>query len=498
MMSNNLLKIITTVGTSLLGNYHKTLKDGDISKFKTFTGGLEWLKYDDKKNEPHRKDGRKSFSENEWKKVVAEQSKDTSWSKKIIDAAENGKIDAAELKSIDAIVGEQDKKTIEIHLLTSYTLDGYLCGWLLKQILEKKGYSCVKLEKIKDLTIDNSDNFQQSAINNLTDYITKNSNETTVLNITGGYKALIPFITILGQLKKIDLKYIYEDSNELITISGKLPFHFDTEIIQSILQYLTDKWIDISTINTEAYDYLVKTDLIMVNKAETQYKSNIMGNFIRKFMIDQAEQPTSKGILGLFVETKMYEYFNENELYAKPRKFKFKNKWFINEKTAEYQLYNEVELRNQFSIPKDRGIDKELRKEMDAAHNVAIVPVEDVDLTVWIDGKFALCEVKAFDQVKQNYLKRIQGRVDAYLGESEQKIDTFIFIVYRIKFLHESEQHKASADNGLKEKLKYFKDHLLKVEFKALYFEVDLREKALMVNYTNLLRNDISVKSIDL
>ena len=112
----------------------------------------------------------------------------------------------------------------------------------------------------------------------------------------------------------------------------------------------------------------------------------ILGSFIKKYVLDQSEQPTSKSILGLFVESKMYEYFNENKLYKEPRKFKFKNKWFINEKIDNYCLFSESELREKFKI--DTGISDKLRKEKNKEYNVEIVPIEDIDLT--IDGKYEL------------------------------------------------------------------------------------------------------------
>jgi hypothetical protein len=52
-----------------------------------------------------------------------------------------------------------------------------------------------------------------------------------VLNITGGFKGVIPYLTLWGQLNKISLNYIFEDSNVLITIPQS-PISIDENLFE--------------------------------------------------------------------------------------------------------------------------------------------------------------------------------------------------------------------------------------------------------------------------
>jgi sugar-specific transcriptional regulator TrmB len=51
------------------------------------------------------------------------------------------------------------------------------------------------------------------------DEISKGSWENVIINITGGYKATIPYLTILGQINRCPIYYIFEDTDALIKIS---------------------------------------------------------------------------------------------------------------------------------------------------------------------------------------------------------------------------------------------------------------------------------------
>jgi CRISPR/Cas system-associated protein Csm6 len=79
---------------------------------------------------------------------------------------------------------------------------------------------------LKELQIWEGKVFQEKGLKELTDYLNKNvegrfehsSIPNLVYNITGGYKALIPYMTIMAQLNKLPLFYIFEDTDDLIEI----------------------------------------------------------------------------------------------------------------------------------------------------------------------------------------------------------------------------------------------------------------------------------------
>jgi CRISPR/Cas system-associated protein Csm6 len=513
--------IITTVGTSVFSNYidKKCITPQEVSTFRTNWDKLIYQNPDEKPKE---------------KRIYIKTSKEQ-WDieyKTIFTNATNKKIDkaaikswgekegrfnaSAELKSLSEIAKEYDE--IEVKLLTSYTFDGYLAGEILKDILSTDSFkktlkikdNGVSLTKIEGLVVNDTDSFQDKALNfiiaeiNRTEKYLKDTKQKAkiILNITGGYKALIPFLTIIGQLKKIDLKYIYEDSDKLISVSGDLPIHLDSELLQASLQYLSIEWQDIAISNLEidGIELLAEKGLIKIDKLTNKYKASALGLFMHNFAMNRSEQAISKSVLGLFVETKMYEYFNEHKPYSEPRKFFFKNKWFIDSRPNNYKLYDEINLRTQFSIDNSCKISDNLREKIKKESGAKITPIEDIDLTVYDGNNFSLCEVKSIDEVKEIYLLKIQGRIDAYAKEfPDTSVHQFIFIVYKIKFQHEKIDTKTNQQKieGLCTNLRYFKNNI-KLNFKALYFEIDLINNDIVVNYTNLLREPIIVKELNL
>lgn len=54
-----------------------------------------------------------------------------------------------------------------------------------------------------------------------------------VINFSGGYKAIIPFLTIIAQLEDIPMYYIYEESDYLMEVGG-LPVNFDWLAIEAL------------------------------------------------------------------------------------------------------------------------------------------------------------------------------------------------------------------------------------------------------------------------
>lgn len=75
-----------------------------------------------------------------------------------------------------------------------------------------------KFFPIEGLQVKDAETFRDAGFINLIDKVVaiKGEDTSTILNISGGYKALIPPLTLLAQLEQIPLYYIYEDSGELI------------------------------------------------------------------------------------------------------------------------------------------------------------------------------------------------------------------------------------------------------------------------------------------
>ena len=71
-------------------------------------------------------------------------------------------------------------------------------------------------------------NLIEVLINNTTGY-------GEIYNISGGYKALIPLMTQIASFKKVNLAYIYENSDYLIEIPP-FPFEIDYELGEQLYE----------------------------------------------------------------------------------------------------------------------------------------------------------------------------------------------------------------------------------------------------------------------
>jgi len=197
-------KIITMVGTSLFENFLKE-KEGDT-------------------NYEYFKEKQRRFNDLDHEKSKAERLKSAvkSW---LEEFSEEEKLNAsAEIKSLYKLK-EELKDEFEIFLLSSDTILSYLAGEIIKEVIEELEIGNVHLEVVKGLQIWDREEFKKG-MSELIDKIYQISGgfwENIVINITGGFKATIPFLTILAQLNGCPVYYIFEDTDALIKIPN-IPF----------------------------------------------------------------------------------------------------------------------------------------------------------------------------------------------------------------------------------------------------------------------------------
>lgn len=225
---------------------------------------------------------------------------------------ENGfNIDAcAELKSIDNI--QSSGESYEVYLLTTDTAFSNLSAEILKECIPEifKNIKVNDIIPVKGLQIYDYEKFSKVGLYNLFNEINKiikdKGNENAILNVSGGYKAVIPYLTIYGQLYDIPVKYIYEDSSELITIS-KLPIQFDWRFAEKYFSYLDNP----SNISNKDYIRELETyHLIHYVKINRRYERTIIGNMIRDYIFNNL--PESKKVMGYFMEYKLLDYYINN------------------------------------------------------------------------------------------------------------------------------------------------------------------------------------------
>ena len=207
------------VGTSIFENYFKKMQNVktlyDNIKGKSYT-----FEYEDYKNQAEK-------IKNEILKFYKDNYKDDI---------------SAEIKSINKIKAYL-KQDLQICLLASDTINSYIASKILEELLIEKGFDTYfndKLDVIKDLQVEDRDRFINDGLSNLiqrieniaigniignvvnSNYVSDLNSEgcynNVIFNISGGYKATIPYLTMIAQINGSNLYYIFEETEELITI----------------------------------------------------------------------------------------------------------------------------------------------------------------------------------------------------------------------------------------------------------------------------------------
>ena len=210
------MKIITTVGTSLVTNL--LYKDSNVKDL------FQILKQQDYNQ-------RKEF-QNEYGRLLSLLKKQNFDEKT-----------SAEIKSIINIQKSDNFNFLEIELIATDTLLSPLCSEALKFILESNIDDIdVKFSErniIKDLQVSNFKRYKKgliNLINRLNDFTYDGTyTKDLLLNITGGFKGVIPYMTLYGQINNIPLFYIFEFTNSLIEIP-QLPITLDKTIFDKYWQ----------------------------------------------------------------------------------------------------------------------------------------------------------------------------------------------------------------------------------------------------------------------
>jgi putative CRISPR-associated protein (TIGR02619 family) len=137
----------------------------------------------------------------------------------------------AEISSLDKMGVQSGDK---LYFLTSNTLDGKLVGQILKQIVEDIWQVEANYITVEGLQVYDANEFCLTGIPNLVDKVTEvfdkypSPKYKHVLNTTGGYKATGLYLTILGMIEGVVVKYVFERAKEIIEMPAT-PVYFDIE-----------------------------------------------------------------------------------------------------------------------------------------------------------------------------------------------------------------------------------------------------------------------------
>lgn len=200
-------KIITMVGTSIFRNYLDKKEDETLKNYLENLKDKPYKNYEQESN-------RIKYIKNAFKKWV-ESTPD--------------KINiSAEVKSIWKI-SQEIKEEIEIYFLTSDTILSNIAFEVIRETWDKfqdvnkiKFYPDDTNEAVvKGLQVKDRNQFVREGMVNLINKIDKISEKywgNIIINLTAGYKATLPYLTILAQVNRCPIYYIFEDTDALIKI----------------------------------------------------------------------------------------------------------------------------------------------------------------------------------------------------------------------------------------------------------------------------------------
>lgn len=141
---------------------------------------------------------------------------------------------SAELNALMTFYNGDFQKSDYHDILFTGTFLGEKAADLLKNVLANKGLVVQKFS-MPDLNVSNIEDFHMSLGDvvkklsvELIDY--KNNNYQIIFNLTGGFKAINSFLQTMGSIYADKIIYIFEKSEELLTIP-KLPIKIDESVI---------------------------------------------------------------------------------------------------------------------------------------------------------------------------------------------------------------------------------------------------------------------------
>lgn len=189
--------LLTTVGTSLLGNLNRLPAEMPLG---------EAYKHRDAK-------------------TIAQR---------LVELDSTERTNGAELCSTASLIDKQYVPgNVGIYLFHSATDDGRLVASILEQVLKMRGHSPVETVEVEDLQDEDPKRFRTKGLRNLTkrlcEKVRSHGASTCAFNATGGYKAQIAIAVLLGQSLGIPTYYMHERFTEIIAFPP-MPVALDFEI----------------------------------------------------------------------------------------------------------------------------------------------------------------------------------------------------------------------------------------------------------------------------
>lgn len=181
--------LISTVGTSLLGNIKNSKQDAILQ----------------------------AWNNKQWTLVARE----------LLQIKPADRVCGAEINSIYSIITQKQlSRRGHLFLLVSDTADGENIGHILQSYFESSNctirFEKVTVRRVEGLTDEDARRFKSVGLRNLVKIISEivrnYSSETVAINATGGYKPQISFAGMIGQALELPVYYMFERFTEVISL----------------------------------------------------------------------------------------------------------------------------------------------------------------------------------------------------------------------------------------------------------------------------------------
>lgn len=400
---------------------------------------------------------------------------------------------SAEIKSICKIA---TGTPATVYLLATDTfMSEYAAEQITKHLNARNNLEVINKGRIKNLTIDDPELFEQSGfeelLNKLEEIRGKHKGDDIILNISGGYKALIPFLSIYAQLQDIPLKYIYESSSDVISISSA-NLNFDWTLMEALRPYLVEKInpSDLGEDSNQIINALKDNHLILKNhKEDGLHILSPLGRLLVNSFHDNTNLKNK--ILGTFLEYKYFEFFTSSDVKSRVSVNEFDLPYSYQFSQDKQTFVNDFSSQNTFEYKSKAG---------------------DIDLILFEEQQVTLVEVKNFhtllsyrklignyrpeaEKNDEDYYRKIKAKIEAFEYKTQKLPFKFLFLINVILF--ERDHREYQEEPALREVLNYFRDAISKDFCNKVAFEARIcrfnyvDKKKLKVNYDKLLRTPI-------
>ncbi|MFP4600449.1 MAG: hypothetical protein ACLFVJ_19500, partial [Persicimonas sp.] len=161
-------------------------------------------------------------------------------------ARKEGSSASAELNSTLKIVDDlgTNEKPVIIHLFATDTVDGMVSARAVRTVLEATfTTSSISVHRVGGLQVDDGSTFTRFGLPTYVEEIYKwlrrspPASFRRIFNPTGGFKSVVPYLTLIAMLEGAETRYIYERSEDLLELRP-LPISFDESLIERALPVL--------------------------------------------------------------------------------------------------------------------------------------------------------------------------------------------------------------------------------------------------------------------